>query len=59
MSLKESEKRNFSAMLIIIIEQKAELLAEKGYDSTNIISKILKKSVETNHKKYEMLLMQL
>ena len=59
MSLKESEKRNFSAMLIIIIEQKAELQAEKGYDSTNIISKILKKSVETNHKKYEMLLMQL
>lgn len=59
MSLKESEKRNFSAILIIIIEQKAELLAEKGYDSTNIISKILKKSVETNHKKYEMLLMQL
>ena len=59
MSLKESEKRNFSAMLIIIIEQKAELLDEKGYDSTNIISKILKKSVETNHKKYEMLLMQL
>lgn len=59
MSLKESEKRNFSAMLIIIIEQKAELLVEKGYDSTNIISQILKKLVETNHKKYEMLLMQL
>ena len=39
-SLNESKKRDFIALLIILIEQNAELLVEKGYDPTNIIAQL-------------------
>lgn len=32
MSLTESKKRDFISMLIVILEQNAELLATRGYD---------------------------
>lgn len=39
-SLNESRKRDFISMLIVIMEQNAELLAEKGYNPTNIIAQL-------------------
>lgn len=37
MSLNEAKKRDFISMLIVILEQNGELIADKGFDPTNKI----------------------
>lgn len=49
-SLNESKKRDFIAMLIVIMEQNAELLAEKGYNPTNIIAQLKEELTITDQK---------
>jgi streptomycin 6-kinase len=50
MSLNESKKRDFIAMLIVIMEQNAGLLAEKGYDPTNVIAQLKEELAITDQK---------
>ncbi len=40
MSLTESKKRDFISMLIVILEQNGELIADKGFDPTNKIAQL-------------------
>lgn len=50
MSLTESRKRDFIAMLIVILEQNAESLAEKGYNPANIIAQLKEELAITDQK---------
>lgn len=40
MSLTEAKKRDFISMLIVILEQNGELIADKGYDPTAKIAQL-------------------
>mgnify|MGYP000845337864 FL=1 len=49
-SLNEARKRDFISMLIVIMEQNGELLAEKGYDPANIIAQLKEELAITDQK---------